>query len=390
MISDAGSYAITWVESVGAVPADLWGRCFAPHLEGRWWYAALESCGLEDQFRFFYGVIADGGGPIGVAPAFVMDVPIRLVVPDALLPAANLLGRIFPALLHQRTLFVGSPCSDEGALGLAPGCNRREVYRFVHRAVCELADRLKAPMRVWKDFPEEDRPYFAALIESEGVFPLASFPGTIVSLSQPDKASYLASLTSSRRNKLKKKLRPLDGDPLSVSFVDHPTGAELDEIFALFWKTYEKGKTKFERLNAAFFTRIAEGAESTFIVIRDKGSGAMVAMMLCFVLEQRIINKFIGIDYDRPKEWFLYFRLWEAVVDLAISKRATSIQSGQTAYAPKLEIGHKLQPLTNYVSHRNPLMHWIYRMGAKTVSWETLDKDLAVFLKAHPDQRASP
>jgi hypothetical protein len=115
----------------------------------------------------------------------------------------------------------------------------------------------------------------------------------------------------------------------------------------------------------------------------------MVAFMLCFAVAGRTINKFIGIDYDRPKDWFLYFRLWDAVVDLALAQGATSIQSGQTGYSAKIEIGHDLEPLTNYVRHRNPLVHWIYRTVARTVNWDTLDDDLAVFLKAHPDQRPS-
>ncbi|MCX7172217.1 MAG: hypothetical protein NTY41_18585, partial [Proteobacteria bacterium] len=99
-----------------------------------------------------------------------------------------------------------------------------------------------------------------------------------------------------------------------------------------------------------------------------------------------VINKFVGIDYARPREWLLYFRLWEAALDWALSRGARSIQSGQTGYAPKIELGHRLVSLTNYCSHRNPLIHLIYAQVAKTVSWATLDQDLARYLKAHPGQ----
>jgi hypothetical protein len=109
--------------------------------------------------------------------------------------------------------------------------------------------------------------------------------------------------------------------------------------------------------------------------------------MLCFVLGEQVINKFIGIDYSQPKEWFLYFRLWEAAVDWTLSKGATSIQSGQTCYAPKIELGHELVPLTNYCAHRNRLIHWIYASAANTVNWDTLDADLAVYLNAYPESR---
>lgn len=387
MAIGSAAYEVTWVGSAAEVPADLWARCFAPDLEGRWWYEALEGSGLEDQFSFRYGVVSSRSEPVGVVPAFVMDVPIRLVAPDELLPVLNLVGRLLPSLLHQRTLFVGSPCSDEGAVGLAPEVDRPEAYRAINRAVQAEADRLRAPMRVWKDFPQGYAADLTALAERDGLFPMVSFPGTVVHMAEATKKSYFDSLKSSRRNKLKKKLNSALAAPLDVTVVENPTPGELDEIFALFWQTYEKGETKFERLNRRFFELIAEKPCASFIIVRERETGRMVAFMLCFVLESRVINKFIGIDYATPKDWFLYFRLWDAVVDLAVAKGATSIQSGQTAYAPKIEIGHELEPLTNYVRHKNPLLHWVYKTVAKSVNWDTLDDDLATFLKAYPEQR---
>jgi hypothetical protein len=106
------------------------------------------------------------------------------------------------------------------------------------------------------------------------------------------------------------------------------------------------------------------------------------------VLGKRIINKFIGIDYRRPRDWMLYFRLWEAALDWGCAQGATSIQSGQTGYAAKIEIGHRLVPLTNYCQHRNRLLHWVFGLFGGRVTWQSLDDDLAHFLKAHPEADA--
>jgi hypothetical protein len=111
----------------------------------------------------------------------------------------------------------------------------------------------------------------------------------------------------------------------------------------------------------------------------------MVAFMLCLDMGSRVINKFIGIDYRRPRDWLLYFRLWDAALEWALSRGADAIQSGQTGYAPKIETGHRLVPLTNYCAHRNPVIHAIGRAFARHITWSTLDDDLARFLKAHPD-----
>jgi hypothetical protein len=101
---------------------------------------------------------------------------------------------------------------------------------------------------------------------------------------------------------------------------------------------------------------------------------------------QRLTSLFIGMDYSRPKEWMLFFRLWEAAVDLALSRGFSAIISGRSSYEVKIETGHKLVPLNNYCRHSNILLHAIYRIVAQRVAWASLDADLERFVKADPDK----
>lgn len=369
------------------VPAGLWPACFPAHLEGEWWYRCLETSGLDDQFRFFYAVVRSGDRPVALAPLFLMNVPIDLVLPEGLLPLFRLLGRVAPGLRYQRTLFVGSPCADEGTVGVLPGVARRPVLERLADAVTAKARAVGAPMVVWKDFRDSDRPDLDWLAVRAGLFPMASFPGTEASLpATGGKQAYFAAMKGSRRQQLRKKLRRShEAVALDVSVERHPPPAVMDEIFGLFWQTYEKATTKFERLNRRMFDQLAAEPVSRFVLLREQGGGAIIAFMLCFVLDGRMINKFIGIDYHRPRDWMLYFRLWEAALDWALAEGFSSIQSGQTGYAPKIEMGHSLVPLTNYCRHANPLIHWIYARVARTIGWATLDPDLARFLAAHPE-----
>jgi hypothetical protein len=80
----------------------------------------------------------------------------------------------------------------------------------------------------------------------------------------------------------------------------------------------------------------------------------------------------------------LYFRLWDTVVDWALSRGFSSIQSGQTTYGAKIEMGHDLFPLVNYGRHRKLLIHIIYRRIVQNFGWAELDEELALFLKAYP------
>ena len=376
------SFSVRFVQSEAEIDAQLWDRCFPPPLEGRWWYATLERAGLEDQFSFLYGVIQRDGLPVGIAPAFVMHFPVALVAPPALLGVVARLEKILPALVKPRTLFVGSPCADEGTVGLLPGVHARSALRALQQALETHARQLDAALLVWKDCAAD----LEWLAREAGLFPVASFPGTIVEL-YGSKEAYFAALKGSRRHQLRKKIRRSAASvDLRVEVIQRPDARTLDAVFALFWQTYEKATTKFERLNRRFFELIAGQPQSHFVLLRERSSADLVAFMLCFDLGAKVINKFIGIDYRRPQEWLLYFRLWDAAVDWALARGASTIQSGQTGYAPKLETGHRLVPLTNYCAHRNGVIHALGRLAARRIDWSTLDADLARYVRAHPEK----
>lgn len=384
----SAAYSLRFVPRAAHIDAALWDACFSPPREGRWWYAILERSALEGQFSFLYGLILRDGVPVGIAPAFVMNFPVSLVAPPVLRVAIGWLGRILPSLVFPRTLFVGSPCADEGAVGLIGGVDRRAALRALQHALAAHARTIGAVLLVWKDFAQADAADLDWLGQHEGLFRVTSFPGTVAALPPAGKAAYFAAMKGTRRHVLKKKLRRSTACiDLDVEVIRAPDAGTLDELFALFWQTYEKASTRFERLNRVFFREIAALPMAHFIVLREKTAGDAVAFMLCFDLGERIINKFIGIDYRRPRQWLLYFRLWDAAVDFSVSRGAGAIQSGQTGYAAKIETGHALVPLTNYCAHRNRLIHALGRLFARRIGWDTLDEDLARHLKAHPESK---
>jgi hypothetical protein len=376
--------SVRWVSSVEAIPADLWQRCFPPPLEGRWWYSVLERSGLDDQFSFSYAVLEKDGIPLGIAPTFLMNVPIDLVAPSLLAHIICSAGTWFPRLRYQRTLFIGSPCADEGTVGLVHGIRLRDVAVILQDAFYTYARNANASMIVWKDFSHSLSNDLDVLRSDCSLFKLVSYPGTIVPRLEGSFDSYLETLTSAKRNSLKRKLRRSRAmGELDASTIQYPEDSLVTEIFDLYWQTYQKGKTKFERLTPEFFRLIAGEDVSHFIMLRIRETEKLVAFMLCFRVGSRVINKFIGLDYAVAKDWYLYFRLWEAAVEWAAACGASDLQSGQTGYMAKLDLGHTLVPLTNYCIHLNPLIHRIFSAAARYISWSTLDDDLKIFVRVH-------
>jgi hypothetical protein len=376
-MAEMDEIAIRWFSSADAIPLSLWERCFPPPLEGRWWYRTLDRSELEDQFTFAYAVLEQAGSPIGIAPTFVMDVPIDLVAPPLAAKALVRAGAVFPQLRFQRTVFVGSPCADEGTVGLVPGVRLSDVAPKIQDAAASRAREVKASMIVWKDFPDDASSALHQLSRTRGLFRLTSYPGARLTLSGGSFGSYLSSLRSNKRYQLRKKLAlSRKMGTLETEVVQSPDERLLSEIFELFRQTFQRGKTKFERLTPKFFSLIAAEPTSYFILLRDPGTGKYAAFMLCFRVGKRVINKFIGLDYAYRGEWFLYFRLWEEAVLWAARIGAEELQSGQTGYGAKLELGHSLVPLTNYCLHTNPVLHRIFKAVAAHITWATLDDDL--------------
>lgn len=371
------SLTVRFVAGADEVPTELWAEGFPPPLEGVWWYRALEQSGLEGQFTFRYAVVEAAGRPVALAPLFLADVPMELVAPEEVMPALRFLGRFVRSALYQRTLFVGSPFSDEGTVGFMPGADRPAILLVLAHALEPLARRHKAWMLVWKDFPEAVRPEMEAMARASGFFATPSYPGTIASFPSRDKADFMATMKSSHRHNMKKRMKKSAAlAALTTEVVQRPDERTLDEIFALFMQTYEKSETKFERLDRRYFEVFGELPEAHYVILRAPDE-AMVAFMLCLVSGDVVINKFIGLDYARDRDWNLYFRLWDVAADWALSLGARALQSGQTGYRPKVELGHQLQPLWNYARHRNPLVHLVYAIVGKQISWASLDPYLA-------------
>ncbi|MEP6932883.1 MAG: hypothetical protein ABI988_02910 [Nitrospirota bacterium] len=75
----AATLSVRWVSSVEDISLDLWARCFVPPLDCFWWYRTREQSGLEAQFSFANAIIERDSDLVGIAPTFLMDVPIDLV-----------------------------------------------------------------------------------------------------------------------------------------------------------------------------------------------------------------------------------------------------------------------------------------------------------------------
>ena len=68
---------------------------------------------------------------------------------------------------------------------------------------------------------------------------------------------------------------------------------------------------------------------------------------------------------------------FDALVDFAYAQGVKELQSGQTGYRAKLDLGHRLVPLFNVFHHDQTAMHVFFRAIGRRITWRSLDRDLA-------------
>jgi predicted N-acyltransferase len=331
--------------------------------------------GTTDAMRFSYGIVWVGARAAGIVPVFLTDVPLAAGAPPRMQRWLNRIERIAPQLLRARTLFVGSPTSVEGRIGLAADVDLADVMPVIAAAVQERAMHVRAALIAFKDFPDLSEPAFATLSEQFAYVPLHEYPGTRVTLPATWDA-YLQTLCGRRRFRLRKKLRlSHEAAALTTEVVETLDDATLADLYARYRQTYDHAAHKFEELTPDFFRGIAEAPEARFVLLRDPESRKLVAFMLCFVIGNRGVNRFVGLDYTYVRAWNLHFRLWEAAARYFQSVGATDVHSGPTSYRFKIETGHDLVPMTTYVKHTNGVMHRfiapLMQTSARNADWTT-------------------
>jgi hypothetical protein len=376
------SLHLTWHSRASAISSDLWKRFFPPPFEGLFWYHSIQT-GCIAPSEYSYGLLRRGGAVVGLVPAFVFNMPLDLILPPG---SGSALKRALARLFGMRTLrifFIGNVAGEEGHIGLDAGSSLHSVAIDIHDAARARATSLGARLLVWKDFIAEDSVALDQLCLSRGAFRIPSYPGSEIPLFPGGYSSFLRMQTSARRHKIKRKLSMGESVlPVETRLIACPESAELRGLFRLFRQTYERGTTKFEDLSERFFAEIAQAAESQFIVMETTHGAVPVAFMLLLRLGSRVINRFVGIDYDLGANAYLPFRLFAAGYDWAASTGARVLQSGQTGYCAKLDLGHDLVPLFNYCEHSNPLVNLMIGRATKETTWQSLDRSLDAHVRA--------
>ncbi len=338
--------------TIEAFSAEEWNRLFPGEIEDWSYYRATERANLHG-FQWLYFGVRVNGELRAAAPAFITDYRLDTTLDGTLRRVVAALARAVPALLRPRMLALGSPVAETCHAGFAPDANpaeRRRLFECILDACEKQAALHRAQLFAVKDAGDALAMLWDDTLRARGMRRQPGLATATLRLPYASVEEYLASLGRATRKDLRRKLRARE--ELRVEW-----RRDLDSLrepaMRLYRDTLARADMALEELTPQFFDQVlAELGDRAHCVCYWRGD-ALVAFNLVLCDGQRLIDKYIGMDYACARELNLYYVSWMENVRYAIEHGIGIYQSGQGLPGEKLRMGSTLAANDLWYRHRN-------------------------------------
>jgi hypothetical protein len=341
--------------SIEAFARDEWNRLFPGEIEDWSYYHATERANLAGFQWLYFGVRVNGELRAAV-PAFIADYRLDTTLDGTLRRVVGALARAVPVLLRPRMLALGSPVAETCHAGFAPDANYSERQRLFEMILDESeaqAAKNGAQLFAVKDAGAARAALWDETLRARGLRRQPGLATATLRLPYASVDEYLATLGRATRKDLRRKLRARAA--LRVEWRRDHDGVR-EPAMRLYRDTLARADMALEELTPAFFDNVlAELGERASCVCYWRGD-ALVAFNLVLHDGQRLIDKYIGMDYACARELNLYYVSWMENVRYAIEHGIGIYQSGQGLPEEKLRLGSTLAANDLWYRHRN---RWI-------------------------------
>lgn len=272
--------------------------------------------------------------------------------------------RFWSRWLTIDTRFVGTTVSEYSPFPLS--VKPTDMAQWLRRCA---PDR---KLTIVKDLPCDspllsagDNHYSQALYNaclSQGFIGVEGQALAYVSINFDDTEEYLARLSHSRRRDIRRKLRSrhdLRIEILPTGDARFTNAAWRHQLYQLYLAVYQQSEIHFDLLTPAFFDALlTDGASGgrVFFYWRDN---ELVGYNLCYQQNDKLIDKYIGLNYPLARECHLYFISWFVNLEYALENGLRFYVAGWTDPQVKASLGASFTFTRHLVWVRNPLLRRI-------------------------------
>lgn len=365
-------------ESIMEIDEADWNRLFDGASEDFGYFRGIEKAGSA-HFTFSAVAAYKGGRLIAAAPVFRLDYRLDMTLPDRLKTVGDWLARHAPRLVKVPVLGLGSPMTEECPVGLDRSLDKQGRKHAVAALVSALEHKAKSErikILALKDVTDHDAQWADAPLSVEGFVRMASLPIATLALPFNSFEDYLRSLPSKMRTDIRKKLKA--AADLDIEFRDNIDDV-YDEILALYRATRANRKASYEAFDEVpeqYFREVMARSGGKARVLLCRLGGRLVSFNFFMVEKDKVIGKFVGLDYEVARARNLYFVNWMTIVQFAINNAIPNLQTGQTTYTVKVRLGCKLKRSWIYFKYTGRVLGPIVRRLAPRFSFEEADPEL--------------
>jgi hypothetical protein len=342
--------------SIEAIPRAVWEEMLTGDPESYDYYRAVQPT-PPPGFRLGAISVSDAERIRAVAPIFHINYRLDTALQGGLRCATDWLSTRLPGLLSLSVIGIGSPMSDNCAIGFSSELGPSDRVRMFVAMLDRLLEEARAhgiSLLAVKSLGGLAG-VLGECLTAHGYLRTTTVPLAILPVPFSNFDTWLDGLPKKERIYFRKKLK--SADDVRIEYRTSIKGLEA-QIFGLFNNTLVQSKVDygdFEQLHPDYFTRVVDSlGERMQMMLCWKGE-QLVSFQLCLIGRDRIINKHLGMKYPEARQLNLFFVSWLLLVRHAIDKRIRVIEMGATTYAAKLLFGGHLERRWLYFRCRWPI-----------------------------------
>jgi hypothetical protein len=370
-------YTVEFLSSVTQIPPTTWEQMFPGDPEC-WGFYRLSEEVPPPGFKVSVIAAFDGAEILAAVPVFKLN--YRLDTP--LQGRARLIGdwlhARWPRMVSRTVMGLGSPMSDSCSVGFTPGLSveqRQEVFREILTCLRQSAKKERTSVLAIKSLGGQAVELGPCLAAS-GYHRVTNLP--IVALPTKFRSfnDYLQSLPKKTGAYLQRKMRPLS--ELRIECRTSARGVD-SQLFAMFENTRKQSKGaygEFDTLHPQVFNRMLDELGDKASVMLCWRGDELMSFLFMLTGDERIIGKYVGMNYPVARELNLYFIMALKMIELAIERGVSVVEMGVTTYNTKLLFGGHLERRWLYFQFLSPIQDAVISPLAFLFDFEKNDPDL--------------
>lgn len=372
-----GNLTFRTYASISAIPREAWERMLPGEPESWDFYAAVESVPPPG---FKLGAIAalDGDSFVAAAPLFRVAYRIDTPLQGRLRQITDWVHARAPRLVSFPVIGIGSPMSDNCALGFAPELSEADCARVFDGLLQHLAREARAHRSALIAVKSLDRTAEALEVplRRHAYKCVTSVPLAMLDLPYRSLDHYLDTLPPKTGSYFRRKMR--GASKVRIEYRSSIAGLEA-RIGELFESTLKQSKVDygdFEKLDPDYFSKVVHGMGDRAQLMLCWRGEELLSFQLFLVGRDRVLAKQIGMQYPEGRELNLYFVNWLKLIEFAIEHRIPAVEMGATTYATKLLFGGYLERRWLHFRFRGGIWNRILSPLAPHFDFEKNDPEL--------------